>query len=577
MLGKILYKYRKAVIIILLLIMFIISVTSVYNFAITYDEICYIGLGKYFVNSGFKLDGGVYQGPLSFYLNSLPLYFMDFKDSIWDYHTCWFTGKDIVFNSGYDSRFIVFLSRLPLILTMVLGGIYVYLWSSKLYKTKAAIVALILYSFSISVMGIGRLMFTDTALLVFIFIASYYFWGYLRNRTTFNLIFSGMMLALAILSKASGLYLIPIFIFWYFFHDRIKKPYIKNILPLIYIFIIAYFVIFLSYGFQFGTISSAYPAHYDNRVHEVFQEKIENDNIRNLALFFYEKVPVPAPTYYAMLGHVGSLSSRGVKGFFFGELLGPGEKPIYYNLMLFLIKSQVSLILFVVITLIFFRKFKLNTKDEYYLLTPILFIFIFFTLNQFSYDIRHILPIYPFLFVFVSKSVNLRFKDKLKDSIYSVFVIILIAWYIISALLAFPFYLSYFNEFVGGSKNGYKYLLGANLDQGQDIYRLKEYLDQNNINHVYFSFHGAQDPSLFGINHTYLPTGHWQVWVPEFIEFEKDFSNIYEDCNKKHGYVVISATNLQNRFTNNNQCFDWLKEYEPKARIGNSLFVYEII
>jgi hypothetical protein len=46
----------------------------------------------------------------------------------------------------------------------------------------------------------------------------------------------------------------------------------------------------------------------------------------------------------------------------------------------------------------------------------------------------------------------------------------LLCWALTSSLWFFPHNLSYFNELVGGPRNGSDYLLGSNVDWGQDLY-----------------------------------------------------------------------------------------------------------
>jgi hypothetical protein len=50
-------------------------------------------------------------------------------------------------------------------------------------------------------------------------------------------------------------------------------------------------------------------------------------------------------------------------------------------------------------------------------------------------------------------------------------------WSIASSLGVYPHSLSYFNELVGGPANGHAHLLDSNIDWGQDLLLLKEWLD----------------------------------------------------------------------------------------------------
>jgi hypothetical protein len=52
----------------------------------------------------------------------------------------------------------------------------------------------------------------------------------------------------------------------------------------------------------------------------------------------------------------------------------------------------------------------------------------------------------------------------------------LLGYSLISASLVYPHHLAYFNDFAGGSGNGYKHLLGSSVDWGQNNGRLFDLL-----------------------------------------------------------------------------------------------------
>jgi hypothetical protein len=57
-------------------------------------------------------------------------------------------------------------------------------------------------------------------------------------------------------------------------------------------------------------------------------------------------------------------------------------------------------------------------------------------------------------------------------------------------LLAWPGYLSYFNELAGGKVGGPDIALDSNFDWGVDLYRLKLYVDAGHIDHIYVLYWG---------------------------------------------------------------------------------------
>ena len=195
--------------------------------------------------------------------------------------------------------------------------------------------------------------------------------------------------------------------------------------------------------------------------------------------------------------------------------------------------------------------------------------------NQQAHSVRHIIVIFPYLFIFTGKIINLKVRNK---KAWHIFLLILLIWNILSVIITYPAYTAYFNEFVGGPKNGHKYLLSDNLDIGQDLIRLKDFMDKKNITKINLSYYGGIDPIYYGIKYEAMPTACFVIHANRYYEpFAANCKKEYfEDCSIRTGIVAISATNLHNRFLKNTSCFDWLKNHEPIERLGNSIFVYNI-
>jgi len=68
----------------------------------------------------------------------------------------------------------------------------------------------------------------------------------------------------------------------------------------------------------------------------------------------------------------------------------------------------------------------------------------------------------------------------------------------VSSFAAYPHSLSYFNEFRGGPRYGANSLLGSNLDWGQDLFFLRDWVRQNARDEpVYLAWDGFMDPHAF--------------------------------------------------------------------------------
>ncbi len=55
----------------------------------------------------------------------------------------------------------------------------------------------------------------------------------------------------------------------------------------------------------------------------------------------------------------------------------------------------------------------------------------------------------------------------------------LLGWVVGSSLWYLPHSLSYFNELIGGPRNGRFYLYDANIDWGQDLYFVKQWVEEH--------------------------------------------------------------------------------------------------
>jgi hypothetical protein len=214
-------------------------------------------------------------------------------------------------------------------------------------------------------------------------------------------------------------------------------------------------------------------------------------------------------------------------------------------------------------------------EREAFLLVPVLTWFGVNSSSGFNLGYRHILPVLPFLFVFAGQVIKTSevFRDfgSLERIRWRTVIVglvsILCVWQLVGTLRVHPHYLAYFNELVSGPENGYKYLVDSNLDWGQDLKGLGAYLKAQRIDQVKLSYFGTADPAYYGIQYTCLPS---------FGILSKDKCPIESGFQDRAGVFAVSATHLQGVYLDDPYTFDWLKEREPEAVIGHSIFVYRV-
>ena len=523
--GKLLIKIIP---VIFFLLFFIQSGMGMLQESSTWDETHSFGLGEYLIkNMKWDVPGSILHPPLSYYISGIPFLFVqDEHSELWQYTD----NKDIDFLSKIDNyrgqallssgmnkdNMLLMSSRTMILLIALLSGLFIYLWSNSIYGKKGALLSLFLFTFSPNLLAHSHLTTPDMTLTTFFFISCFYYWKNIDTQKRKYAVIGGFFFGLALMSKFTSVLLFPV-LFLNLCLYRVNGKKINFLDNTIYLGT-GLFILFAGYGFNITPYLQGV----------TFQ-----------------------------LEHAGN----GHSSFLMGEYSLSGWW--YYYIVAFLIKTPVpTLILLFSISVFTFVKFNLKKSiNEYCLMFPIFFILLFFSIMHQSIGLRYILPVYPFIFVLAGKITQVK-AVKIKEKIV---MLLLMAWYISGTLGMGNHYLAYFNEFVHGPENGYKYLIDSNLDWGQDLPGLKKFMDERDIKHIYLSYYGTDRPERYGINYTWLP------------------SPLYEDAPREErakipskGFIAVSATNLQGVYFNNKNLFAWLNNCKPIAKIGYSIFVYKI-
>lgn len=558
--------YRAAVALtVVVLLAFALLIISAQKNSQTTDEGVHLYAGyTYLTKRDFRFDPE--HPPLLKEVGALPLLFSrDLKlppDELWNnaadfYKDSWrearSSGEAFLYSAGNDPKQLLFRGRFPFIILTIVLGLFAFFWARKLYGSKAGVFAAFLTLLFPNILAHGNLINTDLGLTLFIFVAIY-FWGkYLKSPNWRDLCLSGLFVGLAFASKYTSILLIPIFVILTIektLFDRRMKKLAKYSLGFAAVIIISFVMVWASYGF-----STDVPPATSN---SLLQSNAFSGGATTSTLnaIFQKSRPLLFPAaYFKGLFYVSNHALSGHRSFLLGMRSGTGWW--YYFLIAIFYKTPIPIFLLLVVTIAYFAKTASPDRfDEFLLITPAV---IFLGLAMFSktdLGIRHILPIFPFVFVFISKSINLVFrpaaeveKKQPRRTIFPALGFLLLGlWYLYSAIASCPNYLAYFNEFAGGPKGGYRILTDSNLDWGQDIYRIKNYLAENNISRYYMIYSWDGDPALkyFGLQP--LPLPRYSSEVTEKF--------------------VISATALQNGR------FEWLKRY-PARQITPGVFVFE--
>ena len=567
-------RYSKPQLILIIIILFFMVVQELAGMlhnSVVWDELCFVGAGKAIFSTGYMnymllAD----HPPLSYYLNSIPLIPLKFDEKIWQNNSCWKIGHEVLFKSSYSTGRLLFISRMPFIFLSILLAFFVLKWSTEIYGAKSGVFALFLYSFNPSIIAYSGIATADFTVAAMIFITAYYFWKLIKNHSKKNLLLAGIFFGLAQLSKITAIILIPMFMAMGFvaLYSRQNKLKLKDLIKDFFaIMLIGFFLVLAFHKFQFGTIAGSLPPEYYT---ERAREEIGKiPTVSKYLVFVYDKIPLPAPVYIGMVGNIFYLSLQEKAGFVFGRITS--EIVWYFPLLTFFLKTSLSLLIMLVITLILHKKLpKKDFLTNMSLLAPIILIFIIFSKTNKFAGVNHILAVYPFIFILASNLINIKIKNK------KVLVTALLLSYAMPVLLIAPYYLSYVNLLAGGPGNAYKIIVGANIDQGQELLELKKFISERGISNIKLSYWGSVDPKDYNISYEYMPSPYFQPWQNNYTHIAPSPRNISEDCSKRSGLIAISVTNLQNAHLINKTCYDWLKNQKPIEKAGYSMFIYDI-
>ena len=534
-------QYEKKIVVLLLAIFFTTAVASMAQEAATSDEVAHLTAGYAYLKEGdYRFNEE--HPPLVKLIAAVPLLIINPKFPLnsryWDKEPDqWKFAKDFLYsgkNNPNNPDQLFFWGRLPLVFLGVLLGFYVFRWAKELYGAKAGMLALFFYSFSPEILAHTKYVHTDLAMSAGLLITTYYFWRLLEHPTWKNTLIAGICLGLTNAAKFTGVYLFPILtVLWmiHFYEKKLKRD-INNI-----------------------------RSEENKRYIRLFLEKGIMMILITILIVAATYGFVHAGRYLDGLKYVINHSTNGQETFLLGEYSIHGWW--YYFVVAFFIKTPLTTIIFLMITLVFFKRIKhQDITNELFIIVPAVLYFISFMVGHLNIGVRHILPVYPFIFIFVSKAVNIRIEKRGRQRVIMLIGGILLLWYLVASVKIYPHYIEYFNELVGGSDNGYRYLLDSNIDWGQDTKLLKEWLVENNADN--------QDTRI-------------SLFSNELINNPKGYNDFYRfqntklvSCQPTPGIVAISVNKLYDLGQRQKGCADWLKQYAPFKKIGYSIFLYNI-
>jgi len=529
--------------------------------SLTVNEPIYMMAGYYYLTEGETFQTGHPQ--LTHVLAAVPLLFLpvDAPDPTTIEHAQEYARTEWLYYEDNDLATILFWARIPFLLLSFLCAYFVFRWTKELFGLLPAAIALCIYILHPDIRWMSTVVMTDLAVATFMLISCYYLWKYLKEEERKYLWLWGIFFGLALTSKSTALFALPIYGAILLVHQGTQ---IKKILTDISVGVLIAIVVFGIVGIaDFNPIYDTKNPFYaksgqfrsEERLQQLTEDFTANTLLQDALKFGLKDIPVPGASSLAAYATQFKHTVGGHSQYFMGSYTNHGIW--YYYVFLYLIKTPIALLALFCISLLLFTRLRAKQyKDELTLILPaVIFLFISSFIVRLNLGLRHTLIVFLFLIVFSAKVFQFKKYD---NRIIPIIIICLLGWYAFTTITIAPSYIAYFNEFVTPEKAPL-YVIDDSIDWGQDLINLKYYMQDHDIESIKLRYAGFEKPEYRNI--TYEKLG----------------------CEPTEGILAVSVNALYGgRFWYegtqriDRECYAWLRAEEPIDRIGYSIYVYNI-
>ncbi|MCL5744999.1 MAG: glycosyltransferase family 39 protein [Acidobacteria bacterium] len=523
-----------------------LQVLSIRDETQTFDEDVHLAAGySYWKTGDYRLNKE--HPPLVKLLCAAPLLWMrpDLRlDDAWKQARQDDVAPVFLYANRIPAGRMLFAARTVSIAITLLLIAAVGLWTRALFGAVPGIFAALLVALDPNILAHGRYVTNDVpaALAWLVSIAAWV--RYLTRKRPLDLLWAGLALGLALATKFSTVLLLPAFAVIYAFRawQEDGKPGGLSVdrfcASMLAACALAGVVVLAVYGTP--------PWSYPRLETEIAPELAA---LRSLAA----ALRLPAHPFLAGLADVALHNRLGHATYLLGKVSLHGWW--YYFPVAFAVKTPTAPLLLSLVALpaAALRWRELRRAP----LAPVrsdLAVLLYFAVSMGSginLGIRHLLPVYPLLYVLLA-----GFVWRLRRAALPVLLCVSLAQAAECARIH-PYYLAFFNTPSGGPARGPEYLLDSNIDWGQDLLRLKRYMDARGVRQPCLMYFGRAGEARFFENPLPLPRG--DVAVRE-----------QPNC-----LAAISATLLHDVYLKPGD-FAWLRARKPVARVGYSIYVYDL-
>jgi hypothetical protein len=492
-----------------------------------------------------------------------------------------------------DARALVNSARARMLPLAVLLGALIALWSWRLAGPLAACVSTAAFCLDPNFLAHGLLVKNDVPIALLYTALMLTTWQLGRRATILNICTLAFLLAAAITTKFTGLLCIPILTAALFIRCAIQTPWpilrwTANTFPsrllaagamMLFSLLFTYLFIWANYDFRYQprsgstsdvlTAATAYAtcqviarnhASFDTSISQMqaWLNTWQPDSTVNAVLWIASHDLLPESFLSGFLYAKSDAIGRG--SYLMGKFNLTGWW--YYFPLAMLFKTPLATLIALLtaaVTWFFLPKPRNLWSITALAIAPISYMIVA-TQTGTNLGLRHVFPVYPFLYIFLGITAA-RATNKFGKPVFIILILLLIQ---LSAetYSAYPDYIPFFNVAAGGSKGGARLLSDSNIDWGQELPDLARWQKQNPDYQLMLYYFGAADPRYFGIHYARLPgsfapgdelksTGKLPYWAISVVALHGQYLN-------SKGYAFYQP----------------FRERQPTQILGGSIYLY---
>jgi hypothetical protein len=355
--------------------------------------------------------------------------------------------------------------------------LFVWLWASRLFGREAGLAACFLVACCPNLLAHAGVATLDMAAAATVLAAAYCLWRWSEVPGWRWGLAAGVASALAVLTKFSALVFLPPLALSYFLIARWRPQAILARSAGCVLF--AAVVVWGAYGFRAGALAppghryvSPYPMGKEDSAAQRFARLIEHRTL-------------PAPKFWKGLVDLASHNQTGHPAYLLGQFSRTGWW--YYFPVVVAVKTTLPLL-----ALAGLGFWLGDRRKSLYPLMGVLVVMGTSLMASINLGVRHILSLYLFAAILVSGLAAAQLTRRVQLAAAA-----LLLWHAGESIAAHPDYLAYFNQIARGREE--RFLADSNLDWGQDIYRLAQYVRRSNIADLQAELTGPAEPDKFGL------------------------------------------------------------------------------